>query len=79
MDILKAIWPLAFKVKQKDLVSFLIWLILGIVIIAVCGILIGLLASVPVVGIIFSILGSLVGIYSLVNIVLCILRFVAVI
>ena len=79
MSILQAIWPLAFKVKQKDLISFLIWLILGIVIIAICGALIALLVSVPVVGIIFSILGSLVGIYSLVNIVLCILRFVAVV
>ena len=79
MDILKTIWPLAFKVKQKDLASFLIWLILGIVIIALCGVLIGVLSSIPVVGVIFSILGSLIGLYSLVNIVLCILRFLAVI
>lgn len=33
------------------------------------------LPSIPVIGIIFSILGSLIGIYSLVGIILCLLKF----
>ena len=50
-----------------------------IVVCAVFGILIGVLSSIPVLGIIFMIVGSLVNLYGLVGIVLCILRFCGVI
>lgn len=46
-----------------------------LVVCALVGWLISLLASIPVIGIIFSILGSLIGIYSLVGIILCLLKF----
>ena len=39
---------------------------------------IGFLASIPVLGIIFSIVGSLVGLYALVGVVLSILVFLKV-
>ena len=45
----------------------------------VCGFVIGLLAKIPILGIIFSLLGSIVGLYALVGIVLSILVFVKVI
>jgi len=38
-------------------------------------VLIGILAALPIIGIIFAIIGSLMEIYSLVGIVLCVLKF----
>lgn len=71
MDLLKKFWPTPFKIKDKDVVSFVIQLIIFVVICAVVGFLIGILAGIPVIGIIFSILGSLMELYGLVGIVLC--------
>ena len=76
MDMLKKLWPTPFKIKKGNLASFLIQLIIFLVVVAVVGWLIGLLAHLPIVGIVFSLLGSLIGIYNLVGIILCILRFI---
>lgn len=75
MDFVKKLWPTPFKIKKGNLASFLIQLIIFIVIVAVVGWLIGLLAGLPIIGIIFSLVGSLIGIYNIVGIVLCVLRF----
>lgn len=75
MDMLKKIWPTAFAVKEKDVVSLVIQLVILLVVCAVFGVLIGVLIKVPVLGIIFTIIGSLVEIYGLVGIILCILKF----
>lgn len=73
MDFLKKFFPIAFKAREvKDLI---ISLIIFILIDIVCGIVIGLLAKLPIIGIIFTLLGSLVGLYALVGIVLSILVF----
>lgn len=79
MDFLKKFWPTPFKIKEKDLVSFLVQLIIFIVIVAVVGWLIGVLAALPIFGIIFSILGSLIGLYNIVGIVLCVLKFLGIV
>ena len=79
MDLLKKFWPTPFKIKKGNLASFLIQLIIFLVIVAVFGWLVGLLAHLPVVGLIFGLVGSLVGIYNIVGVVLCILRFIGVI
>lgn len=79
MDLLKKFWPTPFKIKEKDLASFLIQLIIFIVIVAVVGFLIGILADLPIIGIIFSIAGSLIGVYNIVGIVLCVLRFLGIV
>lgn len=76
MDTLKKLWPTPFKIKEKDIASFLIQLIIFLVICAVVGWLIGILAGIPIIGIIFSLLGALVEIYGLVGIVLCVLKFI---
>ena len=78
MDLLKKIWPTPFKIKEKDVQSFLIQLIIFIVVCAVVGILIGVLAKIPLVGVIFSIVGAVVELYGLVGIILCILQFLGV-
>lgn len=76
MDILKKYFPHAFK--ATELTAFIITLIIYILIDVVCGFVIGLLAKIPVLGIIFGLLGSLVGLYALVGIILSILVFVKV-
>lgn len=75
MDFLKKFWPTPFKIKDKDVASFVIQLILFIVICAVVGFLIGILASLPIIGIIFSLIGGLVELYGFIGIILCILKF----
>lgn len=77
MDMLKKFFPHAFK--ATDLKPFIITLVIYFLIDLVCGFVIGLLAQLPIIGIIFSLLGSVVGIYALVGIVLSILVFVKVI
>ena len=77
MEILQKLWPTPFKIKKGDLASFLIQLIIFVVLTAVIGFLIGILAAFPIIGIIFGIVGSLMGIYTLVGVVLCVLRFLA--
>ena len=75
MDLLKTIWPIPFQVKEKSLGSLIWRLIVFLVVTALVGVLIGILAGFPIIGIVFSIAGSLIGVYNVVGIVLCILKF----
>ena len=74
--MVKKFFPNAFK--AKELSSFIVALVIYALIDVVCGFVIGLLAKIPVLGIIFSLLGSIVGLYALVGIVLSVLVFVKV-
>lgn len=77
MDLLKKLFPLSFKVSEvKDLViSIIVYAVIDVV----CGVLIGLLAKIPLIGILFSLVGTLIGVYATAGIVLAILVFVKVI
>ena len=75
MDFLKKVWPTPFKIEKGNLSSFLVRLILLVVVCAVIGLLIGVLARIPVVGILFGLVGSLVELYSIVGVVLCFLVY----
>lgn len=75
MDLLKKLWPTPFGIEEKNVVSFLVQLVIFVVVCAVVGFLIGILAGIPIIGIIFSILGGLVELYGLVGIILCVLKF----
>lgn len=67
MDFIKRIWPFSFGTKSvSDLV---VRAILYVVAAAVFSVLIGVLAKIPVAGIIFTIVGSLVDIYVLAGLV----------
>ena len=79
MDLLKALWPTAYKIKEKDVRSFIIQLVIFGVFCIVVGFLIGLLAKIVIIGIIFSLISALFELYSLVGIALCILNFLGVI
>lgn len=79
MDFLKKLWPTPFKIEKMNAVSFVVQLLIFVVICAVVGWLIGVLASIPILGIIFSILGGLMELYGLIGVILCVLKFVGVI
>ncbi len=76
MDQLKKIFPSAFK--ATDLTPFIIALVIYVLIDVICGFVIGLLAKLPIIGIVFSLLGAVVGLYALIGVVLSILVFVKV-
>ena len=78
MEFLKKVWPTPFKIEKKNVSSFVVQLIIFAVVCLVFGILMGVLAHIPYVGIIFSILGSLCELYCTGGIVLCILKFTGV-
>lgn len=75
MDMLKKYWPTPFKIVEKDVVSFVTQLVIFIVVCAVIGFVIGICSAIPVLGIIFWILGLIVEVYGIVGIVLCVLKF----
>ena len=79
MQFLRSLWPTPFKIKKGDVVSLIVQLVIFLVVCAVVGWLIGILAGIPILGIIFTLLGSLMEIYSLVGIVLCILKFLGIV
>ena len=79
MQFLRSLWPTPFKIKKGDVVSLIIQLVIFLVVCAVVGWLIGLLSAIPILGIIFTLLGSLMEIYSLVGIVLCVLKFLGIV
>jgi len=78
MEMLKKYWPTPFKIKEKDVKSFVIQLLIFVVICAVIGWLIGVLAGIPIIGIVFSIVGALFELYGLVGIILCVLQFLGI-
>ena len=73
--MLKKFWPTPFKVKEKDVNSFVVQLIIFVIVCAVAGAIIGLLAKIPLIGLIFGIIGGLVELYGTIGVVLCILKF----
>lgn len=75
MDYMKKFWPTPFTIREKDFTSFLIQLLIFVVICAVVGILIAVLAKIPIIGILFSIAGGLMELYGLIGIILCVLKF----
>lgn len=85
MDTLKKFFPRAFKATDvKELIiAIVIYAIIDIVCGAVIGLAAGILAIIPIIGLILAwalgVVGSLVGLYALVGIVLSILVFVKVI
>ena len=79
MDMLKKFWPTPFKVKEKDVNSFVVQLIIFVVVCAIAGAVIGILAKIPLIGLIFGIIGWLVELYGTIGIALCILLFCGII
>lgn len=77
MDKVKKFFP--FSVKGTDIKSLVISIIIYIVIGFVGGLIIGLLGAIPLIGLLFRIVGWLLDIYCLVGIVLAVLHFLGVV
>ena len=75
MDFLKALWPTPYKIKERDFASFIVQLVVFVVICAVVGLAIGICSAIPILGIIFWIVGGLLELYSVIGVVLCILQY----
>lgn len=73
MDMLKKFFPFSFG--AKDVANLIIKIIIYLVIDVVLGFVIGLLSGIPVVGMIISLVSSLIGLYCLAGIVIVILVF----
>ncbi len=75
MNLLRMLWPTPFKIQKGNVVSLVIQLVIFVVLCALVGWLIGLLASTPIIGVIFGIIGGLMELYGLIGIILCVLKF----
>lgn len=75
MDWLRRIWPTPFRIAAKDVVSFVIQLVIFVVVCAATGWLIGILSRIPIIGLVFSLCGAVVELYGLIGIILCVLKF----
>lgn len=73
MKMLKQIFPQAFK--AKDVVGLIVALLVYIVGGGIVGWVLGLLAKIPLLGLIFQLLGFVVWAYGLIGIVLTVLVF----
>ena len=76
MDNVKKLFPFAYKANEPT--AFIVALVIYVLIDVVCGLVISLLAKIPIIGIVFSILGSVIGLYALIGIILSVLVFVKV-
>lgn len=79
MDLIKKLWPTPFKIKKGNLLSFLVQLLIFLIICAVIGWLFTVLSKIAIVGVVFYVVGSLMGIYAIVGAILCVLRFIGVV
>jgi len=74
MDLLKKLFPLSFKCADTVanlVIGILIYVVAG----AGAGVLLGWLSLIPLVGLIFSLISTVLGIYCLAGIVIEVLLF----
>lgn len=71
MDLLKKFWPHAFG--AKGVVGLIITIIIYLLIDCLLGWVCSLLSGIPIVGIVAGLVGSLLGLYCTIGIVLAIL------
>jgi len=76
MSTIKSLFPFSFRASTvKELViTILVYLVADFV----CGLIIGFLGSLPIVGFIFAIIGWVLGLYFFVGIVLAVLSYLKV-
>ena len=74
MNMFKPFFPLAF-VPKKDVIALVINIALHIIADAIAGLVIGFLGVLPFIGWAFALVGSIIGLYFLVSLVLSILDY----
>lgn len=78
MATLKKIFPLAFKAK-KDIGALIVNVLIHIVADIIAGLIIGLLSGLPLIGWLFALVGSVLGLYFTVSVILSILDYLKII
>lgn len=76
MEKLLPYFPISAKVDKNNVVSLVVAIVIYVVVAAVLGAVLGFVGKIPLVGIITSIISTLVWIYEIVGIVLAIYVFV---
>lgn len=74
MSMIKPFFPLAF-VPKKDVIALVINTVMHIIADAIAGLVIAGLGGLPLIGWAFSLVGSVIGLYFLVSLVLSILDY----
>lgn len=77
MDTIKKLFPLSLN--ANDFKSFLKTVLIYVVLDFVCGLAIGLLGKLPLIGIVFGLIGSVLGIYFAAGLLIAILVFLNII
>ncbi len=75
MDKILPLFPLNAKVNKEDVMSLVITIVMYVVAAVIFGLVIGLLGSIPVIGILFKIIGLLAEIYVIAGIILSVYTF----
>ncbi len=78
MATLKKLFPYSFKAK-KDLGALIVNVLIYFVFDIVAGAIIGLLSGLPLIGWAFALVGSLLGLYVTVGLILSILHYLKVV
>ena len=73
MDALKKFFPVS--AKAKDVTSLVIAIVIYVVVGAIAGAILGFLSGTPIIGFLFGVVGTLVGLYCLAGIILSVLDF----
>ena len=74
MATLKKLFPYSFKAK-KDIGALIVNVLIYLVFDIVAGAIIGLLSDIPLVGLVFGLVGALLGLYVTVGLILSILHY----
>lgn len=73
MDTLKKLFPFSFGIKTPK--NLVITIIVYIIADFLCGLVIGILDDIPLLGFVFALLGTVLGLYFLVGIILALLDY----
>lgn len=74
MDMLKKIFPLSFSFADT-IVNLVVGIVIYLVAPAVASVVLGLLAKIPLLGVLFAVVNWVIGIYAFVGLVLLILVY----
>lgn len=75
MDMLKKFFPFSFNVKEKDVTSLIVSIIIYIVVMVISGVVMALLSLIPIVNLLTGIVGWIVELYAVCGIVISVLNF----
>lgn len=75
MDMLKKIFPFSFNVKEKDVTSLIVSILIYIAVMIVSGIVMALLSLIPIVNLLTGIVGWVIELYAVGGIVISVLNF----